>query len=94
VLREKSSAGEPLYSFAICSPLFDSAQDGVAGLALWLCIDGAEHLLQARNVSFGLGAMFLERGLQTPVMRGLRHLRQGAQDLLLREVNVLQRVVK
>src|SRR5512132_80899 len=40
------------------------------------------------------GRCLLERGLQFPVARGLRHLRQRAQDLLLGEVDVLQSVVK
>ena len=43
---------------------------------------------------FSLAVMLLERGLQLRVLRRLRHLRQGGQDLLLGVVDVLQRVVK
>jgi hypothetical protein len=45
-------------------------------------------------VGFGLAVMLLECRPELVVLRGLRHLRQRAQDLLLGEVDVFQCVVK
>ena len=42
----------------------------------------------------GLHAVFGESRLQVLVLCGLCHLRKGGEDLLLGEVDVLQRVVK
>ena len=45
-------------------------------------------------MAFGFAAVLLEGCLQFSALRGLGHFREGAQDLLFRVVDVLERVVK
>src|SRR3954470_9531302 len=68
--------------------------DRCTGLALGLLIDQRENLFQALNLTFGLAVVLLEGSLELLALSGLRHLWQGAQDLLLCEVDVLERVVE
>ena len=42
----------------------------------------------------GLGLVLFERGFEILRLRRLRHLRQGAQDFVLGEIDVLEGVVK
>ena len=51
-------------------------------------------MLQTVNLSLGLDAVFLEGRLQLLVMSGFCQLGQSGEDLLFREIDVLQRVVK
>ena len=51
-----------------------------------------EHVVEPADLLLGLRAMRLERLLQLGRLRCLRHFGQGLQDLVLGEVDVLQRV--
>jgi hypothetical protein len=74
--------------------LFRDADDGCASFALRLLLDDGKHLLQALDRAFGFGAVIFERGLEILALRSLCHLRQSGKDFLLREVDVLQGIVK
>jgi len=78
----------------ISAPSSDNADDCCTSLALRLLLDQREHFFEALNLAFGLVVMLLESGLELLVLSRLRHLRQGAQDFLFREVDVLERVVE
>ena len=67
---------------------------GFAGLAAGRFVDFREHLFEPRHVLFGFGLVLLESGFEILGLRRLRHFRQGRQDLLFREIDVFQRVVK
>src|SRR3954468_7679032 len=71
-----------------------NAHDRCTGLALGLLLDQRENLFEALNLTFGLAVVLLEVSLELLALSGLRHLWQGAQDLLLCEVDVLERVVE
>jgi hypothetical protein len=49
-------------------------------------------LLEPLDLPFSLHAVLVERLLQAAVLRRLGHLRQGLQDLMLGEVDILQRM--
>ena len=72
----------------------DDADDGIAGLALRLLADQAEHLFEPLHLAFGLRVMLLERRPELVRLRRLRHLGQGGENFLLGEIDVLERVVK
>jgi len=59
-----------------------------------LLVDSREHLLEASNLLFRLSFVLFERGPELFALRRLRHLRQRRQDFLLREINILQRVME
>ena len=63
-------------------------------LRLRLLVDGRENLLQARDVPLGLGFVLGEGSLELRQLRGFLHFGKGGKDFLLREVDVLQRVVE
>ena len=65
-----------------------------AGFTLRLLFDDRENLLEAIDLSLSLRMMLLKGGFQLLVLSRLRHLRQSRQNLLLREIDVLQGVVK
>src|SRR3954468_1236364 len=71
-----------------------NAHDRCTGLALGLLLDQRENLFEALNLTFGLAVVLLKGSLELLALSGLRHLWQGAQDLLLCEVDVLERVVE
>ena len=68
------------------------ALDGFAWHALGLLAQHLEHLLQAFDLLLGLFAMGGEGLAQPLILRGRFHFRQGFEDLMLGEVDVLQRV--
>src|SRR5690242_6367185 len=72
----------------------DDAEDCVAGLSLRLRVDLVEYLLEAFDVLLGLIFVFCEGGAQLLRLGRLGHLGQSSEDLLLGEVDVLQRVVE
>ena len=74
--------------------LFDDSHDGIAGLALWGFVDRGEHLFQPLDLTLGFRQVLLEGRLEFGGFRRLGHLRQRGQNLLLREIDVLQRVEK
>src|SRR4051794_16594553 len=71
-----------------------NAHDRCTGLALGLLLDQRENLFEALNLTFGLAVVLLKGSLELLALSGLRHLWQGSQDLLLCEVDVLERVVE
>src|SRR6476620_3235670 len=71
-----------------------NAHDRCTGLALGLLLDQRENLFEALNLPFGLAVVLLKGSLELLALRRLRHLWQSAQDLLLCEVDVLERVVE
>jgi len=70
------------------------AHDGVTGLALRLLVDLREYLLQAVDLALGLAEVFFEGSFKSGMLGGLRHFRQAREDLLLREIDILEGVVK
>src|SRR6476660_6497536 len=71
-----------------------NAHDRCTGLALGLLLDQRENLFEALNLTLGLAVVLLECSLELRALSGLRHLWQGAQDFLLCEVDILERVVE
>src|SRR4029453_10829355 len=53
-----------------------------------------EDPLKPFDLDFGLVAVLFERRAQFLVLSCLGHFREGGQNLLLREIDVLQRIVK
>src|SRR5574337_1812153 len=72
--------------------LVDDAEDRLAGLAARGLSHLLENLVEALDVLFGRVAMGLESVLELRRHRLLGHFRQGSQNLLLREIDVLQRL--
>ena len=70
------------------------ADDGVAGLGLRLLVDGREDLFEPSDVAFGLSLVLGKRPFELGRLRRLLHLGEGGEDFLLREIDVLQRVVE
>ena len=61
----------------------------------WACwFKQGEHVVQTLHLHLRLLAMILERLLEFGTLCRLRHLGQRLQDLVLSEIDVLQRVQK
>src|SRR6478672_13157321 len=88
---ESRRALELLHDFL---PLLDDAHDGIAGLAARRLVNLFEHFLEPCNMLLGLALMLFESGLQPLRLGGFCHLGKGAQDFLLRKVDVLESFVK
>src|SRR5262245_39699983 len=86
--------GRTLVLFHNFRALVGYANNGIARLALWLLVDGSEDLLEAVHMAFGLGLMLGESPFELRGLCRLFHLGKRAEDLLLREVDVFQRVVE
>src|SRR5581483_10091947 len=72
----------------------DDAENGVAGLAVRLLLDRREDLLQPLDVAFGFFGVLLKGRFEVLVLRGLRQLGDRSDELLLGEIDVLQRLVE
>ena len=70
----------------------DDSDDRVAGLAAGGAAHRFEDLVQSLDLAFGLVPVCLKRLLELGSRRFLRHLRQGPKNLLLGEIDVLQRL--
>jgi hypothetical protein len=68
--------------------------DGRAGIPLRLFVNPREDFLQAFDVPFGLVAMLFEGSPEIVAFRGLCELRERREDLLFREVGILQRIME
>jgi hypothetical protein len=61
--------------------------------ALRLLIDYGEDLFEPVDMSFGFATMLFESRLEFGALGRLGHFREGAQNLLFSEIDVLQSVV-
>src|ERR1044072_1638046 len=75
-------------------PFGENTPDRVAGFSFWPLAQHFEHLLEPVDLLLRLGLVLLERSAQRIRVCGLGHFRQGSEDFLFGEVDVLQRVVE
>ena len=73
---------------------FEDAVDGGAGLALRTAAQKFEHLIQTVLLHLGFVLVLLEGRFQLRRLGRTHHLGQGAQDLSLGVIDVLERVVE
>src|SRR3954468_14439232 len=71
-----------------------NAVDGFARLAARRLADDAKHLIEPLYLTLRFPQMLVEGARQLPGLGGFRHFRQRLDDLVLREINVLQRLMK
>jgi hypothetical protein len=57
-------------------------------------VDRSEDLFQACYVAFSLPTVFFEGSFQCLAVRRLRHLGEGAQNLLFRKIDIFESVVE
>src|SRR4051794_40985456 len=72
--------------------LLNDALNGLARNAFGPLAHKLEHLLETLHLTLGLPEMHGERALEFLGLSGFRHLRQGFQDGVLREVGVFELV--
>ena len=75
-------------------PLFCNAVNRRAGFAPRRLADNLEHAVKALHLPLCLTFMLCESGLKVPRLRGLGHLWQGLQDLVLSEIDILECLMK
>src|SRR6185295_365473 len=86
--------GRTLELFDDLLPLLDHAVDRRTLFALRLFVDELKHLVEARDLFFGLAAMLVESGLQVRVLGSLGHFRQGRENFLFGVIDIPQGFVE